>query len=248
MPLNLVYYSQEDPRWKNVMYSSIKDKSQTIGLAGCGPTSFAMVASSFLGRTILPTETAKFSVDNGHRTPDSGTAWSLFPDIAEAYGINCKISGSLEEVKKALAGGALVIASMKSGGHFTRGGHFIALVGASGGAIDVFDPNPDNTNYGSDGLIDQGVKNDGRVRAKEIVLTREARQYWIFTMPVKPAAPAPKKEGPTLDAKVANDLIARYMKPAYEAAAARKDEAGKKQAAADADALRVASGQQKQNS
>ena len=45
----LTYYSQLDSRWSNKMYSSIENKSQTIGSSGCGPTSAAMVVSSIKG-------------------------------------------------------------------------------------------------------------------------------------------------------------------------------------------------------
>ncbi|WP_123040578.1 C39 family peptidase [Cohnella candidum] len=179
--MNLVYYSQEDLRWKNQMYSNIRDSNQTIGLTGCGPTSFAMVYSSFTGKSLLPPEAAKYSVDHGFRTSENGTSWALFPSIAKSYGLSCAATGSLNAVKKALSDGALVIASMSAGGHFTRGGHFIVLTGAHDGLIDVMDPNPDNDNYKHDGMIAEGVKNDGRVSGKESVFQSEARQYWIFT-------------------------------------------------------------------
>lgn len=42
----LTYYSQIDSRWKNHMYSSVSDSSQTIGTSGCGPTSAAMVVTA----------------------------------------------------------------------------------------------------------------------------------------------------------------------------------------------------------
>ena len=45
----LTYYSQVDSRWKNHTYTSINDKSQTIGSSGCGPTSAAMIVSSIKG-------------------------------------------------------------------------------------------------------------------------------------------------------------------------------------------------------
>lgn len=43
---NFVYYCQSDPRWSNIC---------SIGLAGCGPTSMAMVLTYF-GETITPPE------------------------------------------------------------------------------------------------------------------------------------------------------------------------------------------------
>ena len=44
----LTYYSQIDPRWKNHVYTSTGDNSQTIGTSGCGPTSAAMIVAIVL--------------------------------------------------------------------------------------------------------------------------------------------------------------------------------------------------------
>ncbi len=179
--MKLVYYSQEDPKWKNTPYTIDGDAGETIGASGCGPTSFAMVASTFLGKEILPTETCQYAIKNGYRTANNGTAWGFFASAAKYYGLSCVQTGSLDAAKAALREGKLVIASMGRG-HFTSGGHFILLVGInSDGSIDVFDPNHDNRKYGSDGLINQGVKDDGKVTAKESVFKSEAKQYWIFS-------------------------------------------------------------------
>lgn len=203
--MKLVYFSQEDPRWKNQMYSNIRDPKQTIGLTGCGPTSFAMVYSSLTGKTMLPPDAANYSVDHGYRTSDNGTAWALFPAIAKAFGIICAQVGSLAAVKKALGEGALAIASMAAGGHFTRGGHFIVLTGAHDGLIDVMDPNQDNDNYRHDGMIVEGAKNDGFVSAKESVFLQEARAFWIFTYQSEEDQPM------TMEEKQAFDVLAKRV-------------------------------------
>ncbi|MBB6633573.1 C39 family peptidase [Cohnella thailandensis] len=201
-----VYYSQEDLRWKNTPYTNRNDPTQTIGTSACGPTCFAMAASSLLGKSILPTEAAKFAVDNDFRTDDQGTKWTYFAAAAKKYGLACEQTGTMETVKAALATGALVVASMRSG-HFTAGGHYILLVGIGGGWFDVYDPNQDNRKYGSDGLIDQGVKDDGKVRAKESVIRNEARQFWIINKPVieeeeQPMIAAEKNEFEELTSRV----------------------------------------------
>lgn len=181
--MKLVYYSQEDPRWRNVMYSITGDKKQTVGTSACGPTCAAMVASSYTGKTVLPTTAASFAVKHGYRTANSGTDWGFFKKFLGEYGLEVKQTSSLSDVKVALKEGKLAIASMGPG-HTTGGGHYIHLVGISKeGWIDVFDPNHDNRKYGNDGLIDQGIKDDGKIKVKEIVLTREAKQYWIVSKP-----------------------------------------------------------------
>jgi len=181
-----VYYSQEDARWRNIPYTIRNDKTQTIGTSACGPTCMAMVAATWVDKSITPPETAKWAVNNGYRTANSGTAWNYFGAAAKYYGLTCKQTGSLEEAKRALSSGALVIASMEPG-EFTGGGHYILLVGISGRMIDVFDPNHDNTKYGK--LIDQGIRNDGRVLADDSVFQAQARQYWIFEKPIMEGEP-----------------------------------------------------------
>lgn len=182
--MNVVYYSQEDPRWKSVLYTSDGDADETIGTSGCGPTSFAMAASTYLGKTILPTEACQYALRNGYRTANSGTAWGFFASAAEHYGLKCEQPAGVSEVKAALRAGNLVIASMGPG-RFTSGGHFILLVGIrdKNGVtwIDVHDPNHDGKRYGSDGLIEQGTRDDGKVAAQESIFAREAKQYWIIS-------------------------------------------------------------------
>ncbi|MFD1955630.1 C39 family peptidase [Paenibacillus thailandensis] len=180
-----VYYSQEDARWRNLVYSNHRNKTQTIGTSGCGPTCMAMVISSMTEEAVLPHAAAEYAVNNGFRTKDNGTAWTFFGKIAASYGLKCKQTGSWEETKEALLqGGRMAIASMATG-HFTSGGHYIVLwnmTESDGGRwIDVLDPNADNTRYGKDDLVDEGVKDDGKVKAKESLFLREARQYWIFS-------------------------------------------------------------------
>lgn len=177
--MTVVYYSQEDPRWRNKPYTIDGDADETIGTSGCGPTSFAMVASTYLGKEILPTEACQYAIKKGYRTANNGTAWSYFKNISDAYGLQCIQTGSLGAVNVALQEGKLVIASMGKG-HFTGSGHFILLVGSKDGWIEVYDPNHDNNRYGSDGLIDQGTRNDGKVKARESVFRSEAKQYWII--------------------------------------------------------------------
>ena len=65
--VGLTYYSQIDNRWKNNMYSSIADSSQTIGTSGCGPTAAAMIVTAIKG-TISPPEMANLFTQYGYRS------------------------------------------------------------------------------------------------------------------------------------------------------------------------------------
>ncbi|GMK40248.1 hypothetical protein PCCS19_33030 [Paenibacillus sp. CCS19] len=184
-----VYYSQEDPKWKGIMYSNHSDPKQNIGSSGCGPTCMAMVITNLKGTVVLPPETAKFSLDHGFRSYDDGTEWGYYGSIAARYGLRCEQTADWDDVKQALnEPGRMVIASMRPG-HFTQGGHYIVLHDylnrPTGGWVDVLDPNQDNQSYfrrGHDGLIDEGKQDDGRVTAKESVFRQEAGQFWIFNV------------------------------------------------------------------
>ncbi|MBQ9409286.1 MAG: peptidoglycan-binding protein [Clostridia bacterium] len=140
-----VHYLQWDKRWKNVMYSSHADPKQTIGSSGCGPTSMAMIVATMIDNKITPVETCALSIKGGYRTYDSGTAWGYFKyafDHYKDFSYFVKTS-SLATVKAALKKGALVVGSMNSndGGFWTKGGHFITILGCDGKYIYANDPN-----------------------------------------------------------------------------------------------------------
>ena len=83
----LTYYSQLDSRWSSKMYSSIENKSQTIGSSGCGPTSAAMVVSSIKGN-ITPDKMAELYTKYGYRSANQGTYWSAFKWTGDIFDEN----------------------------------------------------------------------------------------------------------------------------------------------------------------
>ena len=131
------YYNQYDPRWRNLPYGD-----STIGVSGCGVTSMAMILTGLFPSTpVYPPEIANWSATNGYYVSGVGTAWSLFPALAQKYDLNMKIMSrnNPQEILDTLASGTPVVVSM-SAGHFTRGGHFIVLKGIdSDGKIIVND-------------------------------------------------------------------------------------------------------------
>nr|DAE03769.1 MAG TPA: SH3 domain protein [Myoviridae sp. ct2Pw37] len=134
----LTYYSQIDSRWKNKLYTSTGNSSQTMGSSACGPTCSAMVVSSIKG-TILPTEMADLYVQYGFRSANNGTYWSAFRWTADVFDIGYKETIYLDEACKLLQDNYYLIVGCGNG-LFTTGGHFIMLYDYDGTYIKVYDP------------------------------------------------------------------------------------------------------------
>lgn len=134
----LTYYSQIDSRWKNKIYSSVGDSSQTIGSSGCGPTSAAMVVTATKG-TITPDKMSNLFVQYGYRSANQGTYWSAFRAVADEFNIDYKETTDIQRALQLLGSKHLVIASCGNG-LFTTGGHFIVLTGIENGNIRIYDP------------------------------------------------------------------------------------------------------------
>ena len=136
--VGLTYYNQTDSRWKNHMYSSIGDSSQTIGTSGCGPTSAAMVVTAIKG-TITPPEMGDLFVQYGYRSANSGTYWSAFRWAADVFDIGYQETSSLDTAIDLVRNNNYVIVSVGNG-LFTTGGHFIVIVGIDGDTEKIYDP------------------------------------------------------------------------------------------------------------
>lgn len=122
-------FKQYDSRWKSKMYSAKKDKSQTIGSSGCGPTSMTDIMATWIDKKITPVEMCQYALDHGYRTSNSGTAWAYFQSVAKHWGYGFggfTQTKSMATLKKALSSGAFVVSSMGPG-YWTKGGHFICV-------------------------------------------------------------------------------------------------------------------------
>lgn len=124
--LTLVYYSQKDPRWKTTIYGD----DNTIGVFGCGPTTLAMVVSTFTENEITPDLAAKWAYNNGHFCNNSGSYHSIIPQGAKSFGLTSKslIKPTKEAIIQELSNGNLIVVLMNKG-IFTSQGHFIILRG-----------------------------------------------------------------------------------------------------------------------
>lgn len=137
---NFTYYDQYDPKWSGLRFGSggINGSSgNTIGAAGCGPTSFAMLATALLGRDILPSETADIAGKAGMYMDGVGSSWDLTKTLANSYSLDYEhinVSGLntdqvIEKINEYLKNGWMIHTSGSGSSPFTTGGHYIGIRG-----------------------------------------------------------------------------------------------------------------------
>ena len=137
---NFTYYDQYDPKWSGLRFGSggINGNSgSTIGAAGCGPTSFAMLATALLGRNVLPSETADIAGKAGMYMDGVGSSWNLTKTLADSYSLDYEhinVSGLntdqiIEKINEYLKNGWMIHVSGSGSSPFTAGGHYIGIRG-----------------------------------------------------------------------------------------------------------------------
>lgn len=157
------------PHYLQTDYGNIPYGGGSIASSGCGPTSFAMIASYLTGTTITPVDAVSWCGDS-YYMPGVGTYWSYFGAAAGHFGCGSVTQTSAPNaVLQALSQGHPVISSQRAG-LFTSGGHFIVLRGVtSSGKVLVNDPNDSSSkNY-----INREFDMMSEVHST-------ANAYWIF--------------------------------------------------------------------
>ena len=137
-----IEYEQTDSRWRNIMYSPIGNRNDTIGNSGCGPTCAAMVMATLRDRTVTPKEAAAWAIAKGYVSPHDGTYWGFFKAYFAANGIECQqiVKAEADRAIAALKKDRMVIAAMGEG-DWTSIGHFILAYGIVGDKVKIHDPN-----------------------------------------------------------------------------------------------------------
>ena len=127
------FFLQWDNRWA---YEPLADSS--IAIAGCGPTSMAMVIRRFVDdKEINP----KTIADHAHEyMTENGIAWEFFKDEGAKFGLNVfEISVDEELMKENLKNGPLLVSVTP--GYFTTSGHIIVIDSYDDGKFIINDPN-----------------------------------------------------------------------------------------------------------
>ena len=125
-----VWYGQYEDEWKDYPFGS-----STVGPSGCGPTSFAMMATSLLGQSITPDETARIAGDAGMYVPGSGSSHEITRVLSEHYGLEYQAltassaSEAVSLINQYLQDGWMIHTSGSGSAPFTSGGHYIGIRG-----------------------------------------------------------------------------------------------------------------------
>lgn len=111
-----VDFKQTDDRWKHMPYSTHRDRHQTLGYSGSGPTIAANVVATLKDETITPVETAQLALKWGCRTYNSGTTWGYFQKIASHFGFSTFAqTKEFDVLINCLNAGGLAVCAMRSG-------------------------------------------------------------------------------------------------------------------------------------
>ena len=131
------HYYQWDKRWGYTQYSA-----DGFGLAGCGPTSMAMVYQGLTGKDDLsPYDMGKLATDSGFVVYDQGTSSEFFTETATELGLGWwYVNIDADSIREVLLDNCLIIANVGPG-YFSEVGHFFVLAGLSeDGRVILNDP------------------------------------------------------------------------------------------------------------
>lgn len=112
---DLPQYSQGDPKWSSLPYGG-----STIGKAGCGPSSLAMLVTAATGKDVLPTDIAELTNGCAYFSPCGFMGRRTNTEkVCEKYGCETMVlsDSSEETIRQALKDGWMIHLS----GHGSKG-------------------------------------------------------------------------------------------------------------------------------
>lgn len=169
---NIQNANSQIPSFYQNDYPHVAFGSSNIAEAGCGITSFCMVATYISGRELLPAEAVEWC-GSRYYVEGAGISWAYYQAATSHFnlGVTVTQTRNAQMVLNALKAGKPVICS-QAPGLFTTGGHMIVLSGIDeNGLVYVNDPSKTNA-------VTRGYNNRGFDFMNEIDIT--AKQYWIF--------------------------------------------------------------------
>lgn len=117
-PRGTTTYSEEGiPQYFQKDYEDVPFGTSNMGAAGCGPTSFAMMATALLGKEITPRDIGKIPGIGKMYVNGAGSSWGLTEFLAKYYKLKYKFIGTcdINTINKYLQDGWMIHVSGKPG-------------------------------------------------------------------------------------------------------------------------------------
>ena len=173
----------------NVDNGGVAPEKQNIKTAGCGLCSLTMVVNHLTAKDFSLENCIEAAYKSGaNRVHGSRMRW-LAPPVAEEYGLDYKMTTSIDEAIECIRDGGEAIALVKGDregkeGLFTHIGHYVVLIAYDGEEFCILDPGI------TEGKFDEAVK-EGKLRLsypflwckKEIIKEEEdntVAAYYLF--------------------------------------------------------------------
>ena len=129
----------------NVDNGGVAPEKQNIKTAGCGICSLTMVVNHLTARAFSLEDCIEAAYKSGaNRVHGSRMRW-LAPPVAEEYGLDYRMTTSIDEAIECIRDGGEVIALVRGDrdgkrGLFTSIGHYITLIAYDGKEFTILDP------------------------------------------------------------------------------------------------------------
>ncbi len=157
-------YLQWKGDWAEKDYGSVSGYSRTYHTAGCGPSSYAMIATVVTGQDIFPDDVGELTIPTGYYWNTSGSGMTALDKIVgDKYGyevIDVPYStqeDAIEKIRQYLNDGYLLHMSGAGSAPFTSGGHYVGVFAIEGDTLKVADPNLGNKDYDIEAFVKAGL-------------------------------------------------------------------------------------------
>lgn len=145
----LIYYAQRDPKYASIKMDNAFCSSgnpATIGNAGCGPTTVAMIVASYVNKNIDPVDVVRYYDENGWL--GCGTSVDAARKTLEHFGLKLTPDNSIlsiSQMKKMIENGwtlmALATITYQSSTGISQMVHYFWIVGVDDkNNVLVYDP------------------------------------------------------------------------------------------------------------
>ncbi len=145
MAFNLVYLSQQDPKWKNDTLGFATDPKDTIGYVGCALTSVSMLVSGYGFAETPQSLNQKLKAKQGF--VNSGIRWDVVnqvhPEVKLKSNVPCEgVAAPLGQIDAWLAAGHPVVVRVDASPNPGLQWHYVLLYAREGDDYLMLDPWP----------------------------------------------------------------------------------------------------------